>query len=95
MIHKRGEQCYQCEGNGKRDSIPWGSTWDSCSDVRQSRGTRNSATQQKITGISKLNNFRFYPGGMRVWQVFDIGPANVFLWKEQMVNLTLYSLCSV
>ena len=53
------------------------------------------ATQQKITAISKLNNFRFYPGGMRVWQVFDIGPANVFLWKEQMVNLTLYSLCSV
>ena len=41
MIHKRGEQCYQCEGNGKRDSIPWGSSWDSCSDVRQSRGTRN------------------------------------------------------
>ena len=53
------------------------------------------ATQQKITGISKLNKFRFYPGGMRVWQVFDIGPANAFLWKEQMVNLTLYSLCSV
>ena len=33
------------------------------------------ATQQKITGISKLNNFRFYPGGMRVWQAFDIGPG--------------------
>ena len=32
-------------------------------------------TQQKITGISKLNNFRFYPGGMRVWQAFDIGPG--------------------
>ena len=33
------------------------------------------ATQQTITGISKLNNFRFYPGGMRVWQAFDIGPG--------------------
>ncbi|CAH3117617.1 unnamed protein product [Porites lobata] len=33
------------------------------------------ATQQKITGISKLNNFRFYPDGMRVWQAFDIGPG--------------------
>ena len=31
--------------------------------------------QQKINGISKLNNFRFYPSGMRVWQAFDIGPS--------------------
>ena len=32
-------------------------------------------TQQKINGISKLNNFRFYPSGMMVWQAFDIGPC--------------------
>ena len=44
--------------------------------VRQSRGTRNcSPTQKKINDISLLNNFRFYPGGMRVWQTFDKGPG--------------------
>ena len=50
--------------------------------------------EQKVTGISKLNNFRCYPAGMRLWQAFDRGHGNAFLWKEQMVNLTLYSLCS-
>ena len=27
----------------------------------------------KITGISKLNNFKFCPGGVRAWQPFGIG----------------------
>lgn len=31
--------------------------------------------QQKITGISKLNNFSFSPGEVKVWQAFDIGPG--------------------
>ena len=30
---------------------------------------------QRITGIGKLNNFRYFVGGVRVWQAFDIGPG--------------------
>ena len=30
---------------------------------------------QRITGISKLNNFRYFVGGVRVWQAFNIGPG--------------------
>ena len=39
-------------------------------------------SQQKIAGISKLNNFRFYPGGVRVWQAFDIGPGKTISLEE-------------
>jgi len=31
--------------------------------------------QQKITGVSKLNNFNFSSGEMKAWQAFDIGPG--------------------
>ena len=34
-----------------------------------------AGSQQKITGISKLNNFSFSPGEVKVWQAFDIGPG--------------------
>jgi len=37
--------------------------------------TEITGPQQKISGISKLNNFRFSPGGVKVWQAFDIGPG--------------------
>ena len=37
-------------------------------------GTEVTGPQQKIPGISKLNNFRFSPGGVKVWQAFGIGP---------------------
>ena len=35
----------------------------------------STAPQQKITGISKLNNFSFCPGGAKMWQAFGIGPG--------------------
>ena len=38
--------------------------------------------QQKIAGISKLNNFRFSPGGVKVWQAFDIGPGKDIRLEE-------------
>ena len=38
--------------------------------------------QQKIAGISKLNNFRFSPGGVKVWQAFDIGPRKDIRLEE-------------
>ena len=31
--------------------------------------------QQKITGVSKLNNFNFSSGEMKAWQPFGIGPG--------------------
>ena len=31
--------------------------------------------QQKITGVSKLNNFNFSSGEMKAWQAFGIGPG--------------------
>lgn len=37
--------------------------------------TEGVGPQQKITGISKLNNFSFSPGGVKVWQAFGIGPG--------------------
>ena len=37
--------------------------------------TEVTGLQQKIAGISKLNNLRFSPGGVKVWQAFDIGPG--------------------
>ena len=33
----------------------------------------STAPQQKITGISKLNNFSFCPGGAKMWQALGIG----------------------
>ena len=39
--------------------------------------------QQKIAGISKLNNFRFSSGGVKVWQAFDIGPGKD-IWLEEI-----------
>ena len=38
-------------------------------------GEREAPGPQRITGISKLNNFRYFVGGVRVWQAFDIGPG--------------------
>ena len=32
---------------------------------------------QKITGISKLNNFRFCSQRVQVWQAYDIGPGKI------------------
>ena len=37
--------------------------------------SESTAPQQKITGISKLNNFSFCPGGAKMWQAFGIGPG--------------------
>ena len=37
--------------------------------------SESTARQQKITGISKLNNFSFCPGGAKMWQAFGIGPG--------------------
>lgn len=39
--------------------------------------TEITGPQEKISGISKVNNFRFSPGGVKVWQAFDIGPGKV------------------
>ena len=38
--------------------------------------------QQKIAGISKLNNFRFSPGRVKVRQAFDIGPRKDIRLEE-------------
>lgn len=37
--------------------------------------SESTAPRQKITGISKLNNFSFCPGGVKMWQAFGIGPG--------------------
>ena len=37
--------------------------------------SESTAPQQKITGISKLNNFSFCPRGAKMWQAFGIGPG--------------------
>lgn len=37
--------------------------------------TADSGPTPKITGISRLNNFKFLPGGVQVWQAFGIGPG--------------------
>lgn len=44
--------------------------------------TEITGPQQKISGISKLNNFRFSPGGVKVWQAFDIGPGKDIRLEE-------------
>ena len=44
--------------------------------------TEVTGPQQKIAGISKLNNFRFSPGGVKVWQAFDIGPGKDIRLEE-------------
>ena len=44
--------------------------------------TEVTGPQQKIPGISKLNNFRFSPGGVKVWQAFDIGPRKDIRLEE-------------
>ena len=45
-------------------------------------GETEVGSQQKIAGISKLNNFRFSPGGVKVWQAFDIGPGKDIRLEE-------------
>ena len=37
--------------------------------------SESTASQQKITGISKLNNFSFCPGAAKMWQAFGSGPG--------------------
>ena len=42
---------------------------------RLGESAESTTPQQKITGISKLNNFSFCPGRAKMWQAFGIGPG--------------------
>lgn len=44
--------------------------------------TGGVAAKQKITGISKLNNFSFSPEGAKAWRAFQIGPGKEILLEE-------------
>ena len=37
--------------------------------------TETLGLQQKIAGISKLDNFTFFARRVKVWQAFDVGPG--------------------
>ena len=43
--------------------------------IERLRETETLGLQQKIAGISKLNNFSFSAGRVKVWKAFDIGPG--------------------
>ena len=55
----------------------------------------STAPQQKITGVSKLNNFSFCSGGAKMWQAFGIGPGkdiNLEAANGKFSNTSYHSL---
>jgi hypothetical protein len=47
--------------------------------------SRDNASDNKIPGISLLNNFLLEKDGIRVWRSYDIGPGNLILYKDLQI----------
>ena len=72
-VHQWGSRCYECRRYEDCITFSRRSHWCSSSSPAGFEGQANVQQQQKIPGISKLNNFQYRDGHLLAWRAYGIG----------------------